>query len=65
MSYTPENEKISEEDVEGACEALEALLAPIKERLKTRSDWSESHLEELRTLTHEIVDMQFRLRKMF
>lgn len=63
MSYTPDEEKLSE-PLNKACNALEALANPIRARLKNPDNYKASHLVELAELLKDITKMEVRLMLM-
>lgn len=60
MSYTPDNQLMQDKLLDAA-EALGKLADPIKERLRTRQDWNQEHLDFLKVLLLDITQMQVRL----
>jgi hypothetical protein len=63
MSYT-NSDQLLEEPAIKAAKALEELQAPIKERLKNKSEWKEDHLSELNELLVDLLNMEIRLRRL-
>lgn len=61
MSYTPENQMLSD-PLEKAASALEELASPIRERLKNPNEWKDEHLIELASLLKEVTSLEVRLR---
>lgn len=61
MSYTPENQYISD-PLKKAADALEDLASPIRERLKNPNEWKDDHLKEIAVLLNDITEMESRLR---
>jgi hypothetical protein len=61
MSYTPDNQKLSD-PLEKAASALEELASPIRERLKNPNEWKDDHLVELASLLKEVTSLEVKLR---
>lgn len=61
MSYTPEDQLLSD-PLEKAAASLEELATPIRNRLKSPSDWSGEHLNELAKLLQDITTLETTLR---
>ncbi len=61
MSYTPDNQRLSD-PLEKAASALEELASPIRERLKNPSEWKDDHLIELASLLKEVTSLEVKLR---